>query len=157
MKKYHFFWGGIYSNWYKAPFKIIIGSGIEIEFNCAEQYMMYCKANLSNDHESVKKIMATNDPKKQKALGRKVKNFDSKLWDRHKREIMMIGLLEKFRQNLDLLNQLLEEDCDEFVEASPYDRIWGIGYNADNALDNIQDWGENLLGKIITEIRNTLR
>lgn len=158
MKKYHFFWGGIYSNWYKAPFVMEFGlDNKKITFNCAEQYMMYSKALLSNDLKSAKAIMETKDPKKQKLLGRKVENFNSKLWDSHKVNIMTLGLMEKFKQNPELLKQLLEEDCDEFVEASPFDRIWGIGYNAEDALDNVDNWGENLLGRIITEVRNNIK
>lgn len=158
MKKYHFFWGGIYSNWYKSPFSVEIGSERNrMNFNCGEQYMMYCKAALNNDKDSIALIMAEKDPRKQKALGRKVKNFDSSLWDKHKEEVMLIGLTEKFKQNPELLTQLLAEDCETFVEASPHDRIWGIGFDATNAMAHESEWGENLLGKIITQIRNNLK
>ena len=118
---------------------------------------MYCKAALNNDKDSIALIMAEKDPRKQKALGRKVKNFDSSLWDKHKEEIMLIGLTEKFKQNPELLTQLLAEDCETFVEASPHDRIWGIGFDAANAMAHESEWGENLLGKIITQIRNNLK
>ena len=50
----------------------------------------------------------------------------------------------------------MQEDCKEFVEASPYDRIWGIGYSEKDALENIPYWGENLLGKIITDLRDSI-
>ena len=153
--KYHFFWGGIYSNWAKLPFTLEIDEQ-EISFNCGEQYMMYCKANLFNDYESAIKILKESNPRAQKQLGRKVKNFNSKLWDESKYMIMYIGLKAKFEQNLKIKEQLLKEDCDLFVEASPYDRIWGIGYNEEDALDNIDTWGENLLGRIITDVRNSL-
>ena len=155
--KYLFFWGGIYSNWYKSPFSVKMGSGTSVDFNCGEQYMMYCKATLSNDKDSTDLIMAEKDPRKQKSLGRKVKNFNSALWDKHKEEMMLIGLTEKFKQNPELLIQLLAENCETFVEASPYDRIWGIGFDATNAMAHESEWGENLLGKIITKIRNNLK
>lgn len=154
--KYHFFWGGIYSNWHKAPMTVNI-NGTDMLFNCGEQYMMYCKASLMNDKESLKEVMKTSDPRQQKKIGRNIKNFNSELWDKNKFAVMMIGLTEKFRQNPDLKKQLLEEDCDIFVEASPYDRIWGIGYLAQDAEDFVSDWGENLLGKIITLIRFKLQ
>ena len=154
--KYHFFWGGIYSNWYKAPFVMHVNNK-DIEFNCAEQYMMYLKAHLSNDIESMKLVMKTKNPREQKALGRKVKNFNSSHWDKVKYNLMLLGLIEKFKQNTDLKEQLLREDCDLFVEASPYDRIWGIGYNEEDALSNIDNWGENILGILITNVRKNLK
>lgn len=43
-----------------------------------------------------------------------------------------------------------------FVEASPFDRVWGIGYDQDHALQNQSNWGENLLGKTLTFYRGSL-
>ena len=45
-----------------------------------------------------------------------------------------------------------------FVEASPRDRIWGIGMSLNNPLvDDPANWrGRNLLGKVITEVRDRL-
>ena len=152
--KYHFFWGGIYSNWAKSPFTHVVDEE-KVNFNCGEQYMMYCKAILSNDYESAEKILKESNPRFQKQLGREVKNFNSKLWDKHKYMIMYVGLKSKFEQNSQMKEQLMKEDCDLFVEASPHDRIWGIGYDEKNALVNRDNWGENLLGRIITDIRNS--
>lgn len=151
--KYHFFWGGIYSNWHKSPIKTSNDT-----YNCVEQYMMWMKANLFGDRETMDKIMATSDPRKQKNLGRKVKNFNPEVWDKHKYDIVKFAVLYKFDQNEELKQQLLQEDCDLFVEASPFDRIWGIGYDAHDAgLVPEKNWGENLLGKIITEVRDILK
>ena len=162
--KYHFFWGGIYSNWYKCPIsinEISLSTGIEFDtlgrkFNCSEQAMMFYKALLFEDKEVAKEILKKSNPKDQKALGRKIKNFDSSIWDLFKEEIVLQIIEHKFKQNLELKEQLLKENCDLFVEASPYDRIWGIGYHENNALNNINNWGENLLGKIITKIRDNI-
>lgn len=155
MEKYHFFWGGIYSNWYKSPFKIDI-AGVNIEFNCVEQYMMYSKAILFKDFEIAAEIMNCSNPRDQKALGKEVRNFDIKVWEEKRIYIVSKGIYAKFLQNEDLQKQLMQEDCKEFVEASPYDRIWGIGYSEKDALENIPYWGENLLGKIITDLRDSI-
>jgi ribA/ribD-fused uncharacterized protein len=64
------------------------------------------------------------------------------------------GLREKFSQNKDLKNFLLSYREFIIVEASPYDRIWGIGYDDRSAINNIKDWGENLLGRILNELVN---
>ena len=153
-KKFEFFWGGIYSNWHRSGFVID-----DISYNCGEQYMMHQKALLMDDEETARKIMLYSNPKRQKELGREIKNFNSKLWDKYKYEIMLKGLTEKFNQNEPLKRDLMASEADLFVEASPFDKIWGIGLDERTAHETPQsEWpGENLLGKIITEIRNNFK
>lgn len=148
-KKYFFFWGGIFSNWFPSDFKVD-----DVEYNCGEQYMMHMKAKTFGDEETAKLIMSAHSPRVQKALGRKVKNFDSKKWDEVKYELVKRGLREKFNQN-SVFNKFLlhRKDC-IIVEASPEDRIWGIGYDEHEAEHHMDNWGENLLGKILTELAN---
>lgn len=149
--KYKFFWNGPFSNWHKSEFDYL-----GIWFNCAEQAMMYEKAMLFDDTEIAEKILQSSEPSEQKKLGKKVKNFDGKIWDGTKVQIVKEILKCKFSQNDDLYDELLRYEGSEFVEASPYDRIWGIGYSEQDALDNINNWGENLLGKILTELSQEL-
>ncbi len=151
MNKYKFFWNGPFSNWYPSDFTY---NGIF--FTCAEQAMMCEKAITFNDLEIAKDILRSRLPNEQKALGGKVKNFDPAIWDEIKYEKVKEILRAKFTQNRHLLDLLIRNKGLEFVEASPYDRIWGIGYDEQSALGNIDDWGENLLGKILTELSNEL-
>jgi len=143
--KYFMFWGSIFSQWHKATFKDCDGT----EFSSAEQFMFYHKARLFNDTESLKAIMATTDPKKQKALGRGVKGFTEELWIEHREKIVFLGSFYKFSQNKELRNDLLFFGDRTFVEASPVDKIWGVGlhYNDVRAEDPTQWNGLNLLGK----------
>lgn len=145
--KYKFFWNGIFSNWYQSFFKV---DGVE--YNCGEQYMMYQKALTFEDVDMSKRILKEYSPKKQKQLGRKIKGFDSVEWNLVKFKLVKKGLYEKFNQNIELKKQLLKYKGFEFVEALPYDRIWGIGFEDYEAIENINDWGENLLGEILTEL-----
>lgn len=145
--KYKFFWGGIFSNWYPSTFEV---DGVK--FNCGEQYMMYQKAILFGDHNMAKEILLEKNPRNQKALGRKIKNFNADQWNAESYELVKRGLREKFLQNPDLLKYLRENKGRNIVEASPEDRIWGIGYANYDALHYISDWGENRLGKILTEL-----
>lgn len=148
---YVFFWGGIYSNWYPCNF-VVDG----IVYNCSEQYMMHQKALLFNDVDSAIKIMATNSPRDQKAIGRKIKNYDQKLWDEKKYELVKTGCRAKFQQNFKLKNQIIKDNGKYIVEASPEDNIWGIGFDDYNAIKNRDKWGENLLGKLLTELAKEL-
>lgn len=120
--------------------------------------MMYNKAILFNDTDSANKILKTNDVKKQKAIGRKVKNFKQEDWDRKKFDIIVKGNLLKFSQNEDIKEELVSNNK-ILVEASPYDRIYGIGLKYDNdlILDEKNWQGENLLGKALMKVRSKLK
>ena len=150
--KYTFFWNGIFSNWHRSTFKV---DGVT--FNCGEQYMMYMKSIVFHDFDSAEKIMNEEHPRRQKALGKLVKNFNKKTWDDLCYDIVKDGLREKFKQNPDMKEYLISCKDTIIVEASPEDRIWGIGYGEWEALENIDDWGQNLLGKICTELANELK
>lgn len=138
-----------YSNWYITKF---VCSGNT--YNCVEQYMMYQKAILMQDYEIAHKILFELEPRNQKNLGRKVKNYDNALWENKRFEIVKKGCKLKFDQNQSIKDKLLKHSGKIFVEASPYDRIWGIGFDEKNALQNINNWGNNLLGKVLTELVN---
>lgn len=138
---------GFLSQWYVSPFRDEDG----VQFRCAEQYMMYKKAKLFGDDAIAARILAARLPRDIKALGRQIHGFDEQEWSRHKSIIVTHGNILKFEQNPDLKSRLEEiKDC-EIVEASPMDRIWGIGFSADHAEANRQRWGQNLLGAAITD------
>jgi len=149
-----YFWDSIYSNWHMCNFTL---DGIE--FNCAEQYLMYSKAKLFGDERIAKIILFEKHPRDQKKLGRMVSNFDKDIWDKNCFEIMVKGLVAKFSQNDDLLKQMLETENRIFVEGSPYDTIWGVGLHFEDSLilDESNWKGSNLLGKALVETRNILR
>lgn len=139
-----------FSNWYPAKFKL---DGKK--FVCSEQYMMWAKAVLFGDDEIAEKIMKTTSPKEHKALGRKVRYFDPKIWDQYKEKIVLKALREKFGQNPDLMKALQKTKPTLLVEASPWDKIWGIGYDQKKALEaGPSKWGKNLLGKLLTQVRD---
>lgn len=146
-KKYFLFWNGPFSNWYPSKFTMD-----NMTFNCGEQFMMYMKAMTFKDLSSADEIMKTQSPKEQKAIGRKVKNYDNEKWAEVRYDIVKEGLREKFRQNTDLRQFLCSKSDCIIVEASPYDRIWGIGYDEDNAMEHMDNWGENILGKIMMDL-----
>lgn len=149
------------SQWYpckfKEPIKDIKGNTVqEVNYFCAEQYMMAHKALLFNDLDSFNKIRDSRTAKECKQLGRQVKNFNQKFWDAHKFDLVVNGNILKFSQNPELANYLSSTGKKVILEASPYDRIWGIGYSKDEAWNNRNNWGQNLLGKALMVVRENL-
>jgi ribA/ribD-fused uncharacterized protein len=118
--------------------------------------MMAQKALLFGDTESFKKILESTNAREMKQLGQKVRNFDQQTWDQHKYDIVKRGNLLKFGQNAEILKNLKETGTKILVEASPFDRIWGIGFTEKEAIANIHKWGQNLLGKALMDVRSEL-
>jgi hypothetical protein len=102
--------------------------------------------------------MAAKHPKQCKALGQRVRGFDEKVWRDHRVPIVVAGNVAKFSQNEQLRTYLCQSGGRILVEASPYDRIWGIGLTADDPrAENGALWrGENLLGFSLMEVRDLL-
>jgi ribA/ribD-fused uncharacterized protein len=152
-EEFEFFWGGYFSNWYPSEFTVNGNT-----FNCGEQYMMAEKAITFNDLVSLKDIMDEKSPAQQKAIGRQVRNFDAEVWTNVCYDLVRVGLYEKFNQNPELKEYLLSKKGVTIVEASPYDRIWGIGYGADdpNILKERDKWGQNILGEMLMDIRDEM-
>jgi ribA/ribD-fused uncharacterized protein len=98
-------------------------------------------------------------PKTIKALGRQVINFDEKEWDKVKYKIVLNGNYYKFSQNVDMLEALRSTGNKVLVEASPYDKVWGVGLDENNEkIYNPSYWkGENLLGFALMEVRDELK
>lgn len=130
-----------------------------IKYSSAEQYMMAGKAKLFDDQEVLQQIIKTHDPKSVKALGRKVKNFDDKVWKSKCFDIVVQGNLLKFSQNKDLSAFLISTGDEILVEASPYDRIWGIGMGKENQFAQVPEkWqGQNLLGFALMSVRERIK
>lgn len=162
--KYVFFWGhqqpvsgGIgkscLSQWYEAPFDV---DGMN--YPTAEHYMMAQKARLFNDDVALRNILAASNPGAAKAAGRAVKNFDENAWVARRMEFVVGANVAKFSQNPPLEEFLLATGNRVLVEASPVDRIWGIGLAHDDpAAGDPNLWeGLNLLGFALMATRKLL-
>ncbi|KNC99026.1 uncharacterized protein SPPG_05975 [Spizellomyces punctatus DAOM BR117] len=144
---------GIFSQWAPSPF-----TEDGITFPTAEHYMMYHKAVLFNDQVIAEQILQETRPVKVKALGQRVRNFVQSEWAAHRYRIVFNGNMLKFGQNPGMKEILLSTKSKEIVEASPYDRIWGIGYTARAAAGaDRRSWGLNLLGKALMDVREALK
>lgn len=125
----------------------------------AEQAMMYFKAILFADDDTAELIMEATDPGRQKALGRRVRNFSDTIWNENKYQIVYRINLPKFSQNKGLRRKLFQTGERKLVEASPVDTVWGIGLETSVAgVTPESEWpGQNLLGEILTKVRDELR
>ncbi len=152
-EKFTFFWSGVFSQWAESPFTV---DGVA--FNTAEQYMMYKKALLFNDFKQAEKIMATPDPRTQKQLGREVSGFDKDRWEQHCKQFVYKASFAKFTQNPKMRDELTATKGTTLVEASPEDKIWGIGLIASDTRAYSRDtWeGTNWLGEILTAVREEI-
>lgn len=150
--KYTYFWNDPpFTQWAYANFKV---DGVS--YNTAEQFMMAQKAFKFGDSDTFKKIMNVKSPRMQKALGREVKGFNSGVWEAAARDIVYRGNYHKFIQNPEMLNKLKATAGTLLVEASPYDKIWGIGIDVKEAKAGKKWQGTNWLGEVLTVLRDNL-
>ncbi|MEU4239885.1 NADAR family protein [Actinoplanes sp. NPDC026619] len=163
-RKYLLFWGhrpqrdgsigaGCLSQWWPVEFTV---DGVV--FRSAEHYMMWRKAMLFGDTEMAARIVAAGHPRDAKMLGRGVAGFDEKIWVEQRFPIVIEASRAKFGQHEDLRTWLLGTGARVLVEASPTDRIWGIGLAAADprAADPAQWRGLNLLGFALMRARADL-
>ncbi|OAL60866.1 hypothetical protein A6R74_17525 [Halomonas sp. ALS9] len=162
--KYVFFWGhqkpksgvsaSCFSQWYESPF--VKGNQTYLT---AEHYMMAKKAELFGDEIARRKALSSKTPGEAKKMGRSVVGFNKDIWVEIRFEIVVSANLAKFSQNPELKAFLLNTGDRVLVEASPVDKIWGIGLAADDpATSDPYKWqGLNLLGFALMCVRDQLK
>jgi ribA/ribD-fused uncharacterized protein len=162
--KYVYFWGheprrdgrvsaSCLSQWWPAGF---VADGLT--FPTAEHYMMHRKALLFGDGETAARILRARHPSEAKTLGREVRGYDDEEWRAKRFDVVVAGNLAKFGQNALIGRFLLGTSDRVLVEASPLDRVWGIGLTADDErAASPSTWdGANLLGFALMAVRERL-
>ncbi|KAL4911868.1 hypothetical protein BDW62DRAFT_195971 [Aspergillus aurantiobrunneus] len=159
-----FFWsetegeGGFLAPWYISPFT---EDGTRV-FVSVGHWVTIQKAKLFGDEAALKRLHATKDTDKHREIGRKIKNFDEEVWKKECYRLAVKGNFLKFispaRGNrANLREHLLRTGKRELVNASPYDRLWGIGFKALDAKKIAREqWGANQYGKALMEVRKDL-
>ncbi|MDH2391329.1 NADAR family protein [Streptomyces sp. HNM0663] len=163
--KYLHFWGhaprkdgrigaSCLSQWWPSPF-VVDG----VRYATAEHWMMAEKARLFADADAERMALEATSPGAAKTAGRLVRGFDERIWKRERFAIVRTGSLHKFGRHADLRDFLLATGDRVLVEASPRDRVWGIGLTAtdERAHDPARWRGLNLLGFALMEARDALR
>lgn len=162
--KYLHFWGhrpradgsvgaGCLSQWWPSPFTV---DGVE--YATAEHWMMAGKARLFGDADAERRAVDASHPHEAKSAGRTVRGFDEEVWRRHRFGLVVEGSVHKVGQHTGLRDFLLGTGERVLVEASPRDRVWGIGMSASHeAAEEPARWrGLNLLGFALMEARSRL-
>lgn len=141
------------SQWYPSPFR---HDGKR--YATAEHWMMAGKARLFGSADTERAILATEDPRQAKELGRKISGFDGAVWERERVAIVYEGNLIKFRKHPRLAAYLMRTHPKILVEASPNDAVWGIGLGRDHPFaGRPENWpGQNLLGFCLMAVRDQL-
>lgn len=141
------------SQWWPASFVVDATT-----YGSAEHWMMAGKARLFGDEQTREQILAARTPAEAKKLGRLVSDFDEQVWAAARFELVVQGSVAKFDQHPELLTYLLGTSNRVLVEASPMDRVWGIGLaSTDDDATEPERWrGLNLLGFALMEARSRL-
>ncbi|MEV0256351.1 NADAR family protein [Streptomyces sp. NPDC050732] len=141
------------SQWWPSPFTV---DGVE--YATAEHWMMAAKARLFDDADAERAALAARTPAEAKSAGRLVRGFDEAIWARERFDVVVAGSTHKFASDPALREFLAGTGQRVLVEASPLDRVWGIGLAADDprAEDPMKWRGPNLLGFALMEARSRL-
>lgn len=154
-----FFWKvtshfGEFSQWHRSEFVCD-----DEKFSTAEQYMMYKKALMFGDTRMSERILCSSSasPRKHKSMGRMVANFDPDIWESRNMNVVINANYCKFTQDAHLMEILLGTADSLIIEASPTDRVWGIGFDSAHAMENVGRWGQNRLGRSLMSVRSMVR
>ena len=145
---------GCCSNWHPTGFDVR-----GTHFATGEHWMMWQKACLMGDMDKAAEILGAPTPRRAKELGGEVKPYNGALWDAVREQMVYYGVREKFLANEPEREELLSTGSALLAEASPYDKVWGVGMTADDPrFANPAKWqGENLLGRTCMRVRADLR
>jgi ribA/ribD-fused uncharacterized protein len=133
---------GYLSNFYE--------SDIEMDgkiYKTSEHYFQSAKFFIT-DTDYAEQIRLIDTPGKSAKMGRDRKKPLRSDWESVKYGIMKEVLIQKFKQNEELLKRLLDTGEAELVEHTKNDNIWGDGGDGS---------GKNLLGKCLVEVRAILQ
>lgn len=139
----HAFWQGPLSNWANRPVRIDGHT-----YPNGEARIMMAKAELFGDRLTLAEMYKTRDPRALKRLGKAVQGFRQEIWDAMRPVISRDLLVHKLAQHRDIRDAVLSAPKGRFVEASPYDDLWGVKLGVDDPrlLDPARWQGRNYLG-----------
>ena len=108
----------------------------------------YYQSEKFDNNVIKEKIINSNTPKEASNIGRDRKNIRKNNFNSIKNQVMLDGVLEKFRQNKSILYKLIETRNEEIIENTVDEYYWGIGKDKS---------GKNHFGKILMKARHILK
>lgn len=140
-----------YSNFYNNKVKFY-----NMLFYNNETLFMYLKAKFFKDYGAMDNLLHTFSPLEAKRIGRRIQGYNDNAWNKVRYDVMLIAVFYKLQSNPHIkehYDNLIKEGY-SFVEASSYDKIWGIGLteNNTNILDKSKWRGKNLLGEVYNNV-----
>ncbi len=135
---------GEFSNFSRYSITEIASDGMVVEYMTSEHYF---QAKKFIDPELQAKVREAENPMASATLGRTLSPLRPD-WNEVRVDVMRTALRLKFEQHEFLKDLLLATEDREIVEYSNSDSYWGCGPNFD---------GENMLGKLLMELRSVLR
>ena len=115
------------SQWTPSPFTVDL---LIIEYDCAEKFTMASKVCLFGDDLPLSAILATDDPREQEVLDCHVRHFDHDFWQQKCETFSPPGQPGKILPNKKMRLALVLTGQRRIPEASPHDKLWGIGLSA---------------------------
>uniref|UniRef100_A0A915JWG3 NADAR domain-containing protein n=1 Tax=Romanomermis culicivorax TaxID=13658 RepID=A0A915JWG3_ROMCU len=144
------------SNHFPCKFKDEKGT----DYNSTEQFLFFKKAVQAGDLARAKDIMQAKEAKQAKWIGEKVSWDEKKLgtWPKFAYNQLFKANTLKYEQNKDLREALFKTSPAILVEASPYDKNWGVGLAKDHPdIKDPSKWqGQNWFGNLLTKLRNEM-
>ena len=127
-------------------------------FHSSEQHFMYQKAVFFKDGESARQILETNSPVEARNIGKKIANYDGKVWNNAAEDCMFKAMYSKFSQDQYCAKFLRQTKGTQLAEANPGDTHWGTGTSLRNKDSfNPDKWrGKNIAGMVLSRVRQTL-
>ena len=107
-----------FSQWAPSPFITDL-----VEHNCAKLFMTP-NARLFDDDFALSAILATDDPREQKRLGRQVRHFDDGMWRKKCQHIGLLDNLAKFLRNHEIRLAFAQTGHRCLAEVSTHYKLW---------------------------------
>jgi ribA/ribD-fused uncharacterized protein len=129
----------------------------DLFFEHVEKFIMFGKAKTFQDEATAQRIMQTENPYQCKQIGKEVLGFNQVEWNEWRGRFALIGNREKYRQNPQLAQLLIQTHPFILAEAT-WNKDWGAGFAKDDArIGNVQGWtGANLGGNTVMRVREEL-
>lgn len=129
-----------------------------VQYNGNEQYIQSRKAELFGDHEAVQKIMASNDPREMKNIGKRIKGYVDAEWKQHSCDVIAECVRAKVYSYKEVQDYLLSTGDKLIGEGTP-DPHFGVGIHIkDSRVLNPEEWtGNNIMGRALVDIRSEIK